>query len=163
MFIIGIDVGDKKSGYFLTNKYLDFISFGKEDNLFIREYIKRLGANDTKLTVVIEDIILRGHAGKTLRDTVENVGRFLQICEEYKIEKHLYSPQKYRNVLCCGKHTDAKIRKVCIERFGEDFLEEQGLAGRGKQNSVPSKDRGDIFSAIALCLYHLEYKPKEIT
>lgn len=150
--LFGIDVGNEESGYFIVDDDFNFIEFGKKCNWKIIELICKY--NHARL--VIEDIVLRGFAGKTLRGTIEWIGRFKQFAEDYKVDYVCYTPQKYRNVLCGTQHTDSKIRDALINRFGEEELKKHGIIGRRK-NGIPKGSQTDIRSALALCLYEREY------
>lgn len=155
-YILGLDPGNKFTGYCLVDAELRPIRFGKESNGEVMDECVNIitSARFHPITVVIERVASYGMAvGSEVFETCEWIGRFAQELGHFAPVDYVYRRDEKKYI--CGSPTanDAIIRRALADRFA------YGAPNYGKgTKSNPGFFYGfkaDIWSAYAVCVtYH---------
>ena len=154
-YIIGLDPGNKYTGYCIVDEKLKPIMFGKEANDIVMEICKsRLMESDMtedSHIVAIERVASYGMTvGSEVFETCEWIGRFSQELGHFSPIGYVYRRDEKKYI--CGSPTanDATIRRALADRFA------YGAPNYGKgTKSNPGFFYGfkaDIWSAFAVCV-----------
>ena len=101
--------------------------------------------------VVIETVESFGMAvGKSVFDTVEWIGRFLQVCEDQGIPVTRMPRREVKLHLCNScRAKDGNIRQACMDRYGST---KDAAIGKKASPGLLHGFKGDMWAALALAL-----------
>lgn len=157
-YIIGLDPGNKYTGYCIVDENLKPIMFGKESNEIVMAICKTtlVEADMTadSYIIAIERVAFYGMTvGSEVFETCEWIGRFAQELGHSAPVDYVYRRDEKKYI--CGSPTanDAIIRRALADRFA------YGAPNYGKGTKAnPGFFYGfkaDIWSAYAVCVtYH---------
>ena len=154
-YIIGLDPGNKYTGYCIADEKLKPIMFGKESNDIVMAIFKTTLVEADMISdsyiVAIERVASYGMAvGSEVFETCEWIGRFAQELGHFAPVDYVYRRDEKKYI--CGSPTanDATIRRALADRFA------YGAPNYGKgTKSNPGFFYGfkaDIWSAYAVCV-----------
>ena len=146
MTVVGIDPGDRQSAYAVVGMDYGVIEAEKVENEALAWFLKGTAENTH---VVIEGIQSYGQAvGRSVFDTCYQVGRLLQVCDDYGIPWTIYNRPEYTKAICgVQKINDSVLRQALLLRFGGD---------RKGEPLHKLKGSTDKRSAYAIAAYHLD-------
>lgn len=156
VYILGLDPGNKFTGYCLVDAELRPIRFGKESNGEVMDECVNIitSARFHPITVVIERVASYGMAvGSEVFETCEWIGRFAQELGHYAPIGYVYRRDEKKYI--CGSPTanDAAIRRALADRFA--YGEPNYGKGTKKEPGFFYGFKADIWSAYAVCVtYH---------
>ena len=160
-YIIGLDPGNKYTGYCIVDEKLKPIMFGKEANDIVMEICKsRLMESDMtedSHIVIIERVASYGMAvGSEVFETCEWIGRFAQELGHYAPIGYVYRRDEKKYI--CGSPTanDAAIRRALADRFA--YGEPNYGKGTKNQPGFFYGFKADIWSAFAVCVTYNDMK-----
>lgn len=157
-YILGLDPGNKETGYCIVDENLKPIMFGKEPNEIVMAICKttlvEADMNTDSYIVAIERVASYGMAvGSEVFETCEWIGRFAQELGHFAPVDYVYRRDEKKYI--CGSPTanDAAIRRALADRFA--YGEPNYGKGTKKQPGFFYGFKADIWSAYAVCVtYH---------
>ena len=159
-YILGLDPGNKFTGYCLVDAELRPIRFGKESNGEVMDECVNIitSARFHPITVVIERVASYGMAvGSEVFETCEWIGRFTETLGEHRVN-YIYRIEEKQHICHDSRARDANIRRALIDRFAwHDFKN-----GKGTKNN-PDWFYGfsaDVWSAYAVAVTFAESRKK---
>ena len=157
-YIIGLDPGNKYTGYCVVDKNLKPVMFGKESNDSVMAKCLCILAESDKTEdshiVIIERVASYGMAvGSEVFETCEWIGRFAQELGHYAPIGYVYRRDEKKYIAGSPTANDATIRRALADRFayGEPNYGKGTKANPGFFYGF----KADIWSAYAVCVtYH---------
>ena len=150
MNILAIDPGTDQSAWCLLKDGNTVSSFGKEDNCWLLEGLRRtLYGWHTVDHVVIEMMSSYGKpVGTEVFETLVWIGRFME-ATRWTIPCHRITRRETKNYICkgCRKKNDATVRACLLERYGSEGV---NAIGTKKEPGPLYGVTGDVWSAIAV-------------
>ena len=165
MLYLGVDPGQTKSAYVLSEEYKPIRS-GKIDNTTLREMLVNANiAGGLPAKMLIEIPVGRKWSGKSVSETALWAGIFISAWVDW-LDVAQITRSKVRMNLCGRSGNDSKIRAYLIERFDPDNFESIKIKkGDNKGKHKYYLDRGsewfagfadDVWQAYALTVYYLD-------
>jgi len=148
--VLGIDPGSEKSAYVLwdNKKILQKGIHPNEELLNILEDIWKWDLTEEIILAIEKIVSIHGKGGKAIIDTIHWTERFYQF---WPGPKELVPVWVIKKAL--GAKNNAGVRRVLIQRFGEEFCKQ--LRGKGYH-------RYRAFAVAVVWMDHLQFQGREL-
>lgn len=156
MRIMGIDPGNVKSAYVITDENLKPLEFGK---IYNEELLANIynGSFDKCDCVTIEKMASYGMGvGSSVFETCVWIGRFQEALNHRGLYIHYFIYRKDEKMNLCHtmKAKDSNIIQALVDRFAPNTLNK----GKGKKNNQGwfYGFKSDIWQAYAICITYYD-------
>ena len=157
-FILGIDPGDRKSGYVVYDEEKHQVDVcGIEDNYSMLKLVEFHNFDE----MAIEDIAHYGMpVGQTVFDTAKWAGRFAQKCYDISGAEPIFVKRQTVKSMICGsiKAKDANIRQALIDMFPKTGGGKNPVVGVNVKPGPLFGVKSHIWSALAIAITYSQIK-----